>query len=405
MDPKPSVLVLTTSFPLNASIAVGVHIIEKCRHLVKKGINVRVIAPHQVGSKTRDMVDGISVNRFRYFFPVKFQRVAYGSGIPTNLLNSWLARIQLPFFMLSFLFAAAKNIKQFDLIHCHWSIAGLVGVIIGKLFRKKIVMMVHGAELFVLGNHPILRFVLKHMDLCISNSTFTEKKTLEVYPVKEHVVIPPGVDIHRFYPQRNVPGLRNKLNISSAEIFVLAIGKFIPRKGFEYLIDAFDIIVNQRRIRNIKLRIGGRGPLKSKYEKMIDQYSLSDFIGFLEYIKDDQIPSYYTEADIFVLPSIIDERGDTEGLGVVFLEANACQTPVIGSRVGGIMDVIKDGVNGCFVEQKNASDLAEKIIQLAGDKNLREKMGKNGRRIIEQNFNWNAIAEKLVDIYNLQLEQ
>jgi glycosyltransferase involved in cell wall biosynthesis len=405
MGPKPSVLILTTSFPLNASIAVGIHIFEKCRHLIKKGVKVHVIAPHQAGSKTKDIVDGIRVDRFRYFFPVKWQRVAYGSGIPTNLMNSWLARIQLPFFLLAFLFAAVKKVKRVDIIHCHWSIAGLVGVIVGKLFNKKIVMMVHGAELFVMGNHPILRFVLKHVDLCICNSTFTEKKILEICPVKEHVVISPGVDIHRFYPQKNVPNLRNRLNISPTEIFVLTIGKFIPRKGIEYLIDAFNIIVHKKKIDTIKLRIGGRGPLKPKYENMINQYSLSNFIGFLEYINDEQIPSYYTETDIFVLPSIVDERGDTEGLGVVFLEANACQTAVIGSRVGGIKDVIHDGVNGYYVEQKNAADLADKIIKLAHDPNLREKMGKNGRKIVEQRFNWDMITAKLVDIYHLQLKQ
>jgi glycosyltransferase involved in cell wall biosynthesis len=395
-----SILVLTTSFPVKSSIAVGIHIIEKCRHLVKNGVKVKVLAPHHAGSKTKETIDGISVKRFRYFLPTSWQQVAYGAGIPTNLMNSRLARFQLPFFMLAFFLSAIINIRHIDIIHCHWSIAGLIGVIAGKLFNKKVVLMVHGAEVFVLGKNPVLKFVLKHVDCSISNSTFTEKKTHEVYLSKRSVVISPGVDVNRFYPQARIANLRHNLNIAADDTFVLAIGKFIPRKGFEYLIEAFNHIVHQRKITNVKLRIGGRGPLRSKYENMIDQYSLGDYIAFLEYIKDEDIPSYYSEADIFVLPSIVDERGDTEGLGVVFLEANACRTPVIGSKVGGISDVIKDGVNGFYVRQKNSLDLAEKIIRLSDAKELRNKMGDNGRNLVEEQFNWETLANKIIDVYD-----
>jgi glycosyltransferase involved in cell wall biosynthesis len=400
MPKKFSVLVLTTSFPIDSSIAVGIHIIEKCRHLVKNGVKVKVLAPHHAGSKTSERIDGISVKRFRYFFPTRWQKVAYGAGIPTNLKNSRLAKCQLPIFMLAFFLSTISNTRNVDIIHCHWSVAGLIGIIAGKLFNKKVVLMVHGAEVFVLGKHPVLKFVLKHVDCTISNSSFTEQETHKVYPSKKSVVIPPGVDVNRFYSQARIANLRHRLNLSSGDVFVLSIGKFIPRKGFEYLIEAFNQIVHQRNIKDIKLRIGGRGPLKSHYEQMIDQYCLSDHIGFLGYIKDEDIPSYYTEADIFVLPSIVDERGDTEGLGVVFLEANACGTPVIGSRVGGIIDVIKNGVNGFYVRQKNALDLAEKIIKLADNEELRKKMGAAGRRIVEEDFNWNHLTKRIIKIYD-----
>jgi glycosyltransferase involved in cell wall biosynthesis len=399
MSKKISVLVLTTSFPLDSTIAVGIHVIEKCRHLVKNGINVKVIAPHHTGGKRKEVIDGIAIRRFRYFFPAKWQRLAYGAGIPTNIKNSLFAKIQLPFLLIAFFISTVKEIKHYNIIHCHWAIAGLIGVIAGKLYNKRVVLMMHGAEVFVLGKNPILKFVLKNVDYLISNSTFTEKKTLEVYPVANHQVISPGVDIKRFYPQKKIPNLRKILNISEEDIFILAIGKFIPRKGFEYLIKAFNIIANKRKITNIKLRIGGRGPLKKKYETMIKEYGLNSCISFLGYIKDEEIPSYYTEADIFVLPSIIDDRGDTEGLGVVLLEALACQTPCIASKVGGILDVIQKGENGFLVEQKNPVDLVGKILNLAQDENLRKKMGKRGSKNVLEKFNWNSIAIENIYIY------
>jgi glycosyltransferase involved in cell wall biosynthesis len=400
MPKNLSVLVLTTSFPVESSIAVGIHIIEKCRHLIKNGVKVKVIAPHDAGSKTREIINGIIIRRFRYFIPASYQKLAYGAGIPTNLRNSFLARIQLPFFMLAFLFSTVINIRHIDIIHCHWSIAGLIGVIAGKLFNKKVVLMVHGAEVFVLGKNPVVKFVLKKADCLICNSTYTGQKVLAVYPLRNHVVIPPGVDLHRFYPQNRIPDLRKRLNISEDDVFVLTIGKFIPRKGIEFLIEAFNIMVNERRVTCVKLRIGGRGPLKVRYQEMIDRLSLNNFVSFLEYIPDDDIASYYSASDIFVLPSIIDERGDTEGLGVVFLEANACKTPVIGSRVGGILDVIRDGQNGYLVEPKNSVDLAEKIMKLAGNEKLRKQMGDTGRRIVEEHFNWNCLTKRILQVYD-----
>jgi len=401
MIKKTSVLVLTTSFPLDSTIAVGIHVIEKCRHLVKNGINVKVIAPHHTGGKRKEVIDGIAIRRFIYFFPTRWQRLAYGAGIPTNIKNSLLAKIQLPLFLLLFIFSAAKEIKHYSIIHCHWAIAGLVGVIVGKLFKKKVVLMMHGAEVFVLGKNPVLKFVLKNADYLISNSTFTERKTLEVYPVPNHQVISPGVDIKRFYPQKKIPNLRKIINISEEDIFILAIGKFIPRKGFEYLIKAFNNIVNQRKITNIKLRIRGRGPLKKKYETMIKEYGLNSCISFLGYIKDEEIPSYYTEADIFVLPSIVDDRGDTEGLGVVLLEALACHTPCIATRVGGITDIIKDGINGFLIEQKDFKGLVQRILRLADDRELRIKMGINGYKSVKEKFNWNSISKKIIKVYDV----
>ena len=133
---------------------------------------------------------------------------------------------------------------------------------------------------------------------------------------------------------------------------------------------------------------------------MIDAYGLNDFVSFLAYIPNDHIASYYTAADIFVLPSIVDRKGDTEGLGVVLLEANACKTPVIGSGVGGIPDVIRDGENGYLVEQKKSQDLAEKIMKLAGDEKLRKQMGDTGRLIIEEYFNWNHQVKRIMQIYD-----
>ena len=188
--------------------------------------------------------------------------------------------------------------------------------------------------------------------------------------------------------------------MSHEDILILAIGNFIPRKGFTYLIQALNMIVHQKGITHIKLGMVGHGPLREQYDKMIKDSSLANYVTFLGFVDDAEMPAYYSAADILVLPAIIDEVGDTEGLGVVLLEANACKTPVIGSKVGGIPDVIENGVNGLLVEQKDPADLAEKILTLADDQDLRTQLGENGRKIVEANFNWNSISHKIIQVYD-----
>jgi glycosyltransferase involved in cell wall biosynthesis len=100
-----------------------------------------------------------------------------------------------------------------------------------------------------------------------------------------------------------------------------------------------------------------------------------------------------------VLPSIVNQKGETEGLGVVLLEAMACGLPVIGSDVGGIPDIIIDGETGLLARQKEPGSLAEKITKIFSDAPLRRKLVENGYQMVEKNFSWDTISEKFIEIY------
>lgn len=386
--------ILTTSFPIHSGIAVGIHVWEQAKYLKKMGHQVEIIAPHHYLSKKHEIIEGIPVYRFTYFIPHRFQKVAYGDGIPTNLKRNIISKLQLPFFMAAFFFKAYLHSKNSDILHCHWTISGLIGVLISKLRGNKIVLSMHGAEIFVLGKNRLFKFILDNCDLVVCNSTFTFEKALHQYPETNCIILRPGTDTNRFYPNKE-KGLRSKLSIPENDFFILTIGKFIPRKGIEVLLDAMNLLVNQQGLLNVKLRIGGRGYLKQKYLEKIREFNLESSISFLEYINDDDIPHYFSEADVFVLPAIIDERGDTEGLGVVLIEANACGTPVIASEVGGIKDVVKNGFNGLLITEKNSEELAAAIIRLIENPEFKNELGKNGRDYIKEFFSWQEICRNL----------
>ena len=122
-------------------------------------------------------------------------------------------------------------------------------------------------------------------------------------------------------------------------------------------------------------------------------------VVFKKQIPQEELPDYYCVADVVVLPSIHTRKGETEGLGVVLLEAMACGVPVVGSNVGGIPDIIKHGETGLLAAEKDPEDLADKILKLLDDKRLRKRVIENGLKLVRENFSWDVIAEKFLQVY------
>ncbi|MGC9400541.1 MAG: glycosyltransferase [Anaerolineae bacterium] len=393
------VCILTTSFPLYEGIAVGIHVIEQARHLVKLGVDVDVLAPHHQGAKRSEVIDGIQVHRFRYMWPEKWQTLCYGAGIPTNLKNSWGARAQLPLLELAFLVNGFRHARNCDVIQANWSIAGLAGIVLGKLMNKPVVLVMYGAEVFVLGDNPLLKFIIRSADHVIGISRYTLEQTIAVQQPKAYSLIPPGVDVQRFYPREDTTKVERELaqkGIDLSQPLIFALGKFIERKGFSYLIEAIALLQEKG---PVQLMIGGRGPLKESLQKQAKELGIADRVTFLDYIPDDDLPAYYTVADLFISPSVVDSQGDTEGLGMVLLEALACETPCVASAVGGILDIIEDGKTGFFVEPGDSAAIAEKAWQLIDDEVLRQKMGKQGRLSVERQFSWQVKAQEILKMY------
>lgn len=393
------VCILTTSFPLYEGIAVGIHVIEQARHLVKLGQDVTVLAPHHQGAPAAETIDGIRVRRFRYMWPAPAQTLCYGAGIPTNLRRSWWARLQLPFLVAAFFFAGIRHARRCDVIQANWSIAGFAGIFLGKILRKPLVLVMYGAEIFVLGRNPLLKFILRHADHVIAISQYTLDKTLDVQQPRAYTLIPPGLDIHRFHPAADVSAIRAQLaarGIDFSRPLIMALGKFIERKGFAHLITAIATLQKQH---PAQLMIGGRGPLKDTLRQQAADLGIADRVFFLDYIPDADLPAYYTLADIFVSPSVIDSQGDTEGLGMVLLEANACETPCVASAIGGIVDVIVDGENGYLARPADPDDLATQIRRLLDDPRQRREMGRKGRQRVITHFAWEVKARQILDVY------
>jgi glycosyltransferase involved in cell wall biosynthesis len=395
------ICILTTSFPLRKGDLSGIFMLEQGRHLMSRGISVRVVAPHHPGAPYNEIMDGIQVHRFRYFLPERLQRLCYGSGMPHNVKESVWAKIQLPFLLLTFTLQALWHARDCDVIHAHWSPAGLAGLIAARILGKPIVLtMHHGTTRHLTG---IEKVILERVDYVLCNSAFTFSHVMKAARPRAIKVIPPGVDMDIFKPQgEDSKNSSLPTQVPAGHPIVYTLGRLIELKGHRYLIEAFRLLPEDLRPHLI---IGGEGALREELEGLVRINGLWDRVTFLGHIPNHLTPLYYSLADIYVQPSIVDQEGNTEGLGVTLLEAMACETPCVGSRTGGIPDIIMDGDNGFLVDPANAEHLADKISVLLRDKDLLIRMGKQGRRFVEDRYSWTAKARELEEIYTDSIQQ
>lgn len=402
MRVKVKVCILTTSFPRFRGDPAGIFIYHLAARLAQKGIQVHVIAPGDPGANYFEYWDNIHIYRFPYFWPRKYQRLGYRDGLLNNLRSSRLAVAQTPSFVLAeflYLLYILKK-KKIDLIHAHWSLPqGLLCIMAKYALKVPCVTTFHGSDIFGL-RHPIFRslnkLVISHSDICTANSRATSAMALKISGCENTRLIPMGVNPLQFQKTTEGVDLRKKLQLNGE--IILSVGRLIDLKGTEYLIKALAIVFLE--FPRAKAIIIGSGPRKNRLLNLARDLQLSDNILFMDEVPHTELVQYYSLADVFVLPSVKNKTGETEGFGVVLLEAIACGLAVIGSNVGGIPDIIKDGETGLLARPGDPHDLGNQIIRLLSDANLREKVVLKAQRLINANFTWEVIADRFIATYN-----
>jgi phosphatidylinositol alpha-1,6-mannosyltransferase len=256
-----------------------------------------------------------------------------------------------------------------------------------KLINLPLGIFVHGKDINLkFGNIEKFkkRFILRHSDLIICHSNFTKNivKKLAVKSKKIYISAP-AINTDMNKKTDNIP---SKLkDIVKNKKVILTIGRLIERKGIDNAIKALKNVINF--FPNIIYLIVGDGPFRKDLEQLTETLKLNDFVKFVGFITEDEKESYYNIADFFIMPARELENGDIEGFGIVFLEANCYELPVIGGNSGGITDAIEDGASGFLVNPLDINDITSAIIKLLKDDGLIKIMGKLGKIRVEKNFN------------------
>lgn len=374
------------------------------RALVQEGAQVTVVAPHDKNTASKEIIDGVEVRRFSYWWPKNAQGLCYGAGIPTNVRQNKSLIFQFPVLEAAFMMAALRYGGDADVYNAHWTFAALPTVLLSKLNRKPIVTTAYSAEYVPPSLHPINRLIVRNSRAVISISNFTRDVVETVVHPRYHEVIGLGVNPEKIAPPDfDRQSFRTSKNIEPDETLVLAIGRLVKRKGFPVLIDSIAQLVNQGK--KIKLFLAGKGPEQAAIQSQIATLGIGSSVNLLGFVPDSDLRLYLKASDILVMPSIADEAGDTEGLGIPLLEAMANETPVIGSAIGGILDIVENEKTGLLVPPQSAEALVSAIQRLVDDDALRHRIVQGGYELVNTRFSWQTIARQTLEVFSFALQK
>jgi glycosyltransferase involved in cell wall biosynthesis len=319
----------------------------------------------------------------------------------TNLRQSPCLWFQVPFFLCSMFSHAALLLRRekIDLIHAHWALPqGLVARVLQSWLKVPVVLTVHGGDAFAFSGwigRTLKRLVLRKADACTANSSATQKEIRKCDPALDIRLIPMGVDADRFHPKRLEQDLRKQLQIQ--EEMILFVGRLVEKKGVRHLLNAMPSVIQA--FPQAVLVIIGEGTQRKELEELAQRLGIQSSVRFLGRLANEDLPKYYAAAHVFVAPSIVDKFGDTEGLGIVFLEAAASQVAMIGTSVGGISDVLIDQITGTQITPNDPDQLATEINRLLRSQELRDRLGLRARRHVVENFSWKCVAERFTALF------
>ena len=183
---------------------------------------------------------------------------------------------------------------------------------------------------------------------------------------------------------------------------ILFVGRLIDWKGVNILVSSMKKVRDT--VRNARLVIVGDGPERKSLADRVKELGLEDSVTFTGQVSGMELKDYYSRASVFVLPSIT-VNNQTEGLGVVLLEAMASGVPVIGSNTGGIPDIIEDGVNGLLVQPGDPKALADAIIRIFEDRDLADRFREAGIKTVSERFSWDRIGDQFTMVYQEVLHE
>lgn len=354
----------------------------------RRGYEVHVLAPSfdGLGEQTQG---GLRVHRYRYA-PRRWERLTHEETTPDRLERNPAWGLALPGYVTAGTVAARRLGRRlgFDVVHVHWAIPhGIHGLVAARAAGAALVTTFYGAEIrwaerrFPPGRAFLRWYARRSHLVAISEST---RRMLAPYAGRPIDVIPYGVTLPE-ETSRPAP----------AETPVLLfVGRLVTRKGVDRLLQALAGIRN----RNWRLEIVGFGPERERLEALVGELGLEDRVAFLGRLSDAELGAAYRRATCFVLPATVDEREDTEGLGVVLLEAMSHGVPILATRRGGIPDIVIDGRTGFLVED-DIAEIGAGVRRVLDDPRQAREMGERGRERVRAAFGWDSILDRLEAVY------
>jgi phosphatidyl-myo-inositol dimannoside synthase len=285
---------------------------------------------------------------------------------------------------------------------------GYLGLHLNRWLNLPFVIYAHGNEILDIANatYEKPKLSLQHAARVLANSRFTAELVTTLGVAREKVmVLHPGCNVDWFRPRKpNMSFRQELLREHSHDRVILTVGNLVARKGHDTVLAALPKI--REEIPQVVYCVVGDGPYRRELDSLARRAGVLDRVIFAGHRPENELPDIYGLADIFVMASRATiSSSDVEGFGMVFLEASACEKPVIAGRSGGIPDVVVDGVTGFLVDPNDPEEVARSIIRVLKSEELASELGKNGRQRVVKEFTWDCFARRLRELLSFVLRE
>jgi len=370
------ILILTQNFPpLEGGIST--HCYEMARHWARRE-EVWVLAPYASPAEMNVPGFGGRVVRMPHV-DGKFSRLAVTLGSTWR----WVRRLRP------------------DLIYgTHWRNCGIALRVVERLTAAPFCLAIHGSEVCSLLEpeaslqSAMFRWVSAGCRGFVALGQY-QHYLLEKLGIKAGRIFtsPEGIDLERLAGVDVEGGrlVRDRHHLGHKKVIV-TVGRLVERKGHDMIIRALPEVL--KAVPEAAYLVVGRGPTEARLRALADQMGVKDRVVFAGFVRDDELLAYYQAADVFAMPNR-EVEGDTEGFGIVFVEAGACGKPVVGGRSGGAVEVIADGVTGFLVDPWSVEDIARTLRILLQNHELAARLGRQGRARVEQHYSYQQVAENI----------
>ncbi|QBG47328.1 glycosyltransferase family 1 protein [Verrucomicrobia bacterium S94] len=372
------VLIQTNEFP-PISGGVGSYCLGFASALVRRGVRVRVVAARK--TKMDD---------------------AYDATLPFPVHRAYQ---RIP--VIRHFFRAIQMIKCLSLDRdavlwaAEWR-SGMVTALLSFLFRRKMMITIHGTEFLDQNDSFFLRLfampVYRRAWRIIAISDYTHKIIVEGLPqyADKTVVIKNGINAEQFsdVPRERVEALIARYQLQRKRI-ILSLCRLVPRKGVDQAIIAFSKL--RTSVPDAVLVIAGTGPEEVRLKELVARLDLGESVVFTGYVPDEEIALWYHASSLYIMLSRKD-GAYVEGFGLTFLEANACGKPVVGGDHGGVPEAVIDGETGYIVDPLDPIAAAKAMEKILLDKDLYERMSLAGLALVHGEASWDRAAGEIIEL-------
>ncbi|HST05140.1 MAG TPA: glycosyltransferase [Chloroflexia bacterium] len=397
---------VTSSYPKYEGDVTAPFIESIASNVAAQGNEVHLLAPYHPDVRRQPVEKGVHLHFFKYSPFRNLNIWGYAESMEADVRLRGAIYPLTPVVFGSALWALQRLTKhiKFDVMHAHWVVPnGPVVAIIARLRRLPMIVSMHGSDVFVAEHSKpvaaVARWVFGRASAITapSDDLLQRAIALGAPPSRCHLV-PYGVDPGQFtHIEGAGPVLKRELGLPLDSLVVFAVGRMVYKKGFEYLIRAIPAILREHP--NAKVVIAGGGDLKPRLESLVKQLGVEKSVIMPGWVQRDRMPLFFSGCDLFVLPSVVDQQGNVDGLPNTLLEAMASARPVVATNVAGIPLAVKDGENGLLVPEKQPGELSAAINLLLRAPELRAQYGEAARRRVENELNWETTARTFEGLY------